>query len=108
MKKYLPVNKCKVAGKTLDGKVCYYGKKDSADPDEEDLTLWVTLGRPRVDGNNYVRLSQVGYDEAEHYRRVSDVPFGEWEEWRERRVLDLLAGVHSSKLRAEAAREAKR
>jgi hypothetical protein len=97
--KLLPESKCKVAGKTSDGKICYYGKKDTDRPDAEDLSLWVTLGRPRSDGSNYTRLSKVGYDEAKMFKEAGNVPVREIVVWRDRHVVTFLSSVHSSELK---------
>lgn len=100
--KLLPASKCQVAGRTSDGRLCYYGKKDSVDPDAKDLTLWITLDRPRADASNYTRLSRVGYDEAQAYREGSEVPLKDVAEWEERRVSEFLSGVHSRDLKKHA------
>jgi hypothetical protein len=41
---------------TLDGVACYWGKKNSNEPESSDLSLWVTLGEPKSDGSNYCRV----------------------------------------------------
>lgn len=100
--KRLPRFKCRTAGRTSDGRICYYGKKDSGDPDAADLTLWVTLGRPLVDAGNYVRLSRIGLDEAKLYKELSEMDPSEVVASQERRVSELLAATHSSELRRHA------
>jgi len=42
--------------KTKDGINCYWGKKDSGDPSSRDLTLWISIRKPRGDGDNYRRV----------------------------------------------------
>ncbi len=94
----LPKSKCRVAGTTSDGRICYYGKKDSGDPNAEDLTFWVTLGLPRVDSSNYVRLASLGFDE-DLDRRDCGIKPGEIGAWMNRRVSEFLASVHSRELK---------
>jgi hypothetical protein len=52
----LPARSCYYLGKNRQGKSLYLGKKESDDPDSRDLTLWYTVGLPRIDGSNYVRV----------------------------------------------------
>ncbi len=52
----LPRNACYYLGKNAKGKSLYLGKKNSDDPDSRDLTLWYTVGIPKIDGSNYVRV----------------------------------------------------
>ena len=97
----MPAEFCRQAGVTRDGKICYYGKKDSSDPTAPDLSLWVTVGKPRLDGDNEVRLSDVGLNEADHFRRAADLPLSEVLEFREKEIRELLSGLSSYKLRSK-------
>lgn len=54
--KTLPRKHCTLIGYTAKGKPVFFGKKESDDPHSRDLTLWYTLGKPRVDGENYHRV----------------------------------------------------
>ena len=57
MKNTLPRTACTYLGKNSKGKPLFLGKKESDNPDSRDLTLWFTVGTPRLDGSNYVRVS---------------------------------------------------
>jgi hypothetical protein len=64
-------------GQSADGTPLYWGKKDSSDPTSEDLTFWFTLGKPRRDGENYIRISRTGFDEEKRFHRREDLDFSE-------------------------------
>lgn len=97
--KTLPSKACRRAGLTADGKLCYYGKKESDDPESCDLTLWVALGPPRVDGSNYTRLSDVGLDEDAMFRELAKEPPGKVTEQQEVFVREFLLTVTSADLK---------
>ncbi len=60
--KTLPKKHCYLIGINSDGKPVYFGKKESDDYTSRDLSLWYTIGAPRVDAENYHRVPSA--DEA--------------------------------------------
>ncbi len=52
-----------LAGTTCDGIPCFWGKKDSSDPTSDDLSFWITLRKPKRNGENYLRIANLGIDE---------------------------------------------
>lgn len=93
----LPRHACEEAGRTSDGMVCYYGKKDTEDPTSRDLMYWVTLGLPRVDGENYARLESLGYVEPEYDGELLSIT--EITQLRDSAVVRFLSSVHSTRMK---------
>lgn len=62
-------------GTSADGTPLFWGKKDSSDPMSEDLTFWITLGKPRRDGENYIRICHTGFNEEKRFDRREDLEF---------------------------------
>ena len=54
--KTLPRKHCTMLGYTTTGLPVFLGKKETDNPHSRDLTLWYTIGYPRVDGENYHRV----------------------------------------------------
>lgn len=72
----LPARSCYYLGKNYQGKSLYLGKKNSDDPHSRDLTLWYTVGIPKIDGSNYVRVPA---DAEVHYcHSLLGYTFSKW------------------------------
>jgi hypothetical protein len=85
MKKYTKV------GNTTDGVPVYWGKKESDDPTSSNLTLWVTLGRPKADASNYRRVPME--DEVMYFKNQMNSE--QWNIWME----SIISTTDSSRIR---------
>lgn len=52
----LPRKSCTLLGYNPKGRAVFLGKKETDNPEARDLTLWYTIGIPRLDGGNYRRV----------------------------------------------------
>jgi hypothetical protein len=74
-------------GFTKDEQPVFWGKKDSGDPESQNLTLWVTVGIPRKDGENYRRVPAL--DEQFYFEREYNLEA--WSTWLKSRIEQLRA-----------------
>jgi hypothetical protein len=56
--KRLPRKHCTLIGYTESNIPVFFGKKETDNPHARDLSLWYTIGSPRVDASNYHRVPE--------------------------------------------------